>query len=80
MKHFKFIIQSMTPREKEDPDIITASRIKRIAKGSGRPESEVRDLLQQYNQMKKVMRMLGGKAGLERGALKQMARQLGFKL
>ena len=80
MKHFKIIIQSMTPKERENPDIITSSRIKRIAKGSGRQESEVKDLLQQYNQMKKVMRMLGGKAGLERGALKQMARQLGFKL
>jgi len=80
MKHFKFIIQSMTKREKENPDSIDASRIKRIAKGSGRPESEVRELLDQYGKMKKLMKMLGGKAGMQRGALSQLAKQFGFKM
>jgi signal recognition particle subunit SRP54 len=79
MKHYKYIMQSMTKEEKENPEIISASRIKRIARGSGRTESEVRELLQQYEQMKKVLKMLGGKAGLERGALGKLARQLGFK-
>jgi signal recognition particle subunit SRP54 len=80
MKHFKYIMQSMTKQEKENPDIISASRIKRIAKGSGRPESEVRELLEQYNKMKKLMKSLGGMKGLQRGALKDLAKQFGFKL
>lgn len=80
MKHFKHIMQSMTKQEKEDPDIISSSRIKRIAKGSGRPESEVKELIDQYNKMKKVMRSLGGMKGLQRGAFKNLAKQFGFKL
>ncbi|MEM5829384.1 MAG: signal recognition particle protein Srp54 [Candidatus Aenigmatarchaeota archaeon] len=80
MKHYKYIIQSMTKEERENPEIINASRIRRIAKGSGREESEVRELLQQYEQMKKLMKMLGGKAGLERGALGKLMKQFGFKI
>lgn len=80
MKNYKFIIDSMTKWERENPDKINASRIKRIAKGSGRPESEVRELLQQYKQMKKLIRTLGGQAGLKRGALKNLTKQFGFKL
>jgi signal recognition particle subunit SRP54 len=78
MKIYKYIIQSMTKFEKENPEEITASRIKRIAKGSGRSEAEVRELLNQYSQMKKLMRTLGGKAGLKRGQLKELAKQFGF--
>jgi len=80
MKNYKHIISSMTPEERETPEIINASRIKRIAAGSGRPESEVRELLTQYKQMKKLMRTLGGKAGLKRGAMKILGKQFGFKL
>jgi signal recognition particle subunit SRP54 len=80
MKHFKYIMQSMTKKEKENPDVISASRVKRISKGSGRPESEVRELLDQYNKMKKMMKSLGGIKGLQRGALKDLAKQFGFKL
>lgn len=80
MKNYKFIIDSMTKWERENPDKINASRIKRIAKGSGRPESEVRELLQQYKQMKKLIRTLGGQTGLKRGALKNLTKQFGFKL
>jgi len=80
MKHYKHIIQSMTKEERENPEIINASRIKRIAKGSGRSEAEVRELLQQYEQMKKLMKMLGGKAGLERGALGKLMKQFGLKI
>jgi signal recognition particle subunit SRP54 len=80
MKHYKYIIQSMTKEERENPEIINASRIKRISRGSGRPESEVRELLQQYEQMKKLVKMLGGKAGLERGALGKLMKQFGFKI
>lgn len=80
MKIYKHIIQSMTKDERNYPDIITPSRVKRIAKGSGKSEAEVRELLNQYYQMKKMMKTLGGKAGLERGQMKQLAKQFGFKL
>jgi len=80
MKSYKHIIGSMTPKERENPGMINSSRIKRIARGSGRPESEVRELLNQYKQMKKLMKKLGGQAGLKRGALKDLAKQFGFKL
>lgn len=80
MKSYGIIIQSMTPKEKEDPNIIESSRIKRIAKGSGRPEAEVRELITQYNQMKKMLRQLGGMKGLQRGQMNQLAKQFGLKL
>jgi len=80
MKIYKHIIQSMTKDERQFPDIITSSRIKRIAKGAGRKEEEVRELLNQYNQTKKLMRSLGGMKGMQRGAMKNLAKQFGFKL
>lgn len=80
LRDFKIIIQSMTPEERENPEIIDSSRIARIAKGSSRPESEVRELLSYYNKMKKMMRSLGGLKGLQRGKLKEISKLLGFKL
>ncbi|TAL47206.1 signal recognition particle protein [archaeon] len=80
LKVFRHIIQSMTKDERQYPDIITSSRVRRIAKGSGRKEEEVRELLNQYNQTKKMMRSLGGMAGMQRGSLKNLAKQFGFKM
>lgn len=79
MKSYRYIIQSMTPQERENPEIITSSRIRRISRGSGRQESEVRELLDQYNKMKKLFKSLGGVAGLQRGKFKELAKQFGFK-
>ncbi|UCG95064.1 MAG: signal recognition particle protein [archaeon] len=71
MKKFRYIIDSMTPEEKRDPDLITGSRIKRIAKGSGCSESEVRELLKMYKQSKKVMKKIKpGRRGMP-GFMKQ---------
>lgn len=53
----KAIIQSMTPQERAKPDIINGSRRKRIAKGSGTTVQEVNKLLNQFNQMKDMMKM-----------------------
>jgi signal recognition particle subunit SRP54 len=61
LKKFKYIIQSLTKEERNNPDIITASRIKRCAKGAGVAEIDVRDLLKQYEQMKKVSKMFSGR-------------------
>ena len=54
---FTTIMDSMTKLELEDPKIINAERIKRIAKGSGQSEELVRELLDQYRKMKTVMKM-----------------------
>ncbi len=58
------IVHSMTDAERRRPDLITDSRLARIAKGSGRTEKEVRDLLKQYNQMRSVMKQIGSAPGL----------------
>ena len=61
LKHWKFALDSMTKEELERPDeIINAERMKRISEGSGVPTSEIRDLLKQYKQAKKMMKMLKG--------------------
>lgn len=54
------IIHSMTPGEREDPDIINESRTRRIAQGSGRKESEVKDLLSKFRHMQDLMFAMGG--------------------
>ncbi|MBM7618962.1 signal recognition particle subunit SRP54 [Bacillus tianshenii] len=56
--HVEAIIKSMTKTEKENPDLINASRKKRIAKGSGRPVQEVNRLLKQFEEMKKMMKQM----------------------
>lgn len=56
MAHIEAIVLSMTPKERRNPDIIKASRKTRIAAGSGRSVQEVNRLLQQFDQMKKMMK------------------------
>lgn len=56
MAHVEAIVLSMTPYERRNPDIIKASRKSRIAKGSGTSVQEVNKLLEQFIQMKKMMK------------------------
>ncbi len=56
MAHVEAIVLSMTPKERRNPEIIKASRKTRIAKGSGTSVQEVNKLLQQFDQMKKMMK------------------------
>ena len=56
LKKWRVIIQSMTPEERENPQIINASRIRRIARGSGTGERDVKDLLKQYMLMRKMIK------------------------
>ena len=56
MAHIEAIVLSMTPKERRNPEIIKASRKTRIAKGSGTSVQEVNKLLQQFDQMKKMMK------------------------
>ena len=72
MDHYKYIIDSMTPEERENPKVLNASRVKRIARGSGTDEKEVRELIKQYNAMRKMLRQLKGK--------RRMLRRMPFKL
>ncbi|EAE9043838.1 signal recognition particle protein [Listeria monocytogenes] len=58
--HIEAIIKSMTKNEKDNPDIINASRRKRIARGSGRPVQEINRLLKQFSEMKKMMKQMTG--------------------
>lgn len=80
MKSYKVIIQSMTKQERENPEVVSGTRMRRIAKGSGKSENEVRELINQYNQTKKMVRSLGGMKGLQRGEFKKVAQQFGFKI
>ena len=65
--HIEAIIQSMTKQERTEPEIMNASRKRRIAKGSGTTVSQVNRLLKQFNEMKKMMKqmtnMQSGKKG-----------------
>ncbi len=71
VKVYKSIIQSMTGDEKTDPEKINASRLKRIARGSGRSEKDVRELLSRYKQMKTLVKTSKGRE------LRQMMRRMG---
>ena len=61
LEKWKYIMQSLTREELENPEIIDSSRIERIAKGSGMTTHDVRELLKQYRQAKKLMKMMKGK-------------------
>lgn len=58
MAHIEAIILSMTPEERKHPEILKASRKQRISKGCGRDVSEINRLLKQFEEMKKMMKML----------------------
>lgn len=59
-KPVEAIINSMTPEERRNPDLLNGSRRRRIAKGSGRKVREINDLMKQFNQMKKMMKSFSG--------------------
>ena len=66
MRHVEAIVLSMTPAERKQPALINGTRRLRIARGSGRPVSEVNRLLQQFREMQKMMKRMGsgGRGGL----------------
>ena len=65
LKHVEAIIQSMTDRERERPDILNGSRRLRIAKGCGRSVMEVNRLLRQFEDMKKMMKKFSTPQGMK---------------
>ena len=69
-KQIEAIIQSMTPKERQNPDIINQSRRLRIARGSGTKLEDVNRLMKQFDQTRKMMRMV---TGMDRSRMAQMA-------
>ncbi len=65
-KSIEAIIQSMTPKERENPDLINGSRRQRIANGSGTNIQEVNKLLKQFEETRKMMRMMGDKDKMQK--------------
>jgi len=64
LEKWRVMIQSMTPEEKNNPKTFNASRIKRVARGSGTSEKEVKELLKQYSMMRRMMKTLRRKKKL----------------
>jgi signal recognition particle subunit SRP54 len=75
LKRQKAIIDSMTPRERRNPDVLKASRKKRIAAGSGTEVQEINRLLKMHRQMADMMKAMGG---AKRGPLAGLGQMLGM--
>ncbi|MBS3136713.1 signal recognition particle receptor subunit alpha [Candidatus Woesearchaeota archaeon] len=72
---WKIAMQSMTEQELEEPDSLEAERIERISKGSGISQGEIRELVKQYRQSKKMVKLLKG-----HGDMGKMMKKLGGKM
>jgi len=71
------IINSMTPRERERPDILDGKRRRRIARGSGASVQEINQLLRQYAEMRRLMKAMQGG---EKEAMRKLAARFGGKM
>lgn len=72
MESWKYIMESMTKEELENPEIVRGNRLERISTGSGQEISDLRLLLKQYKQGKKMMKMMKGSTGSEKDLQKMM--------
>jgi signal recognition particle subunit SRP54 len=77
IKRQRAIISSMTPKERRNPDLLKASRKKRIAAGSGAKVEDVNRLLKQHRQMADMMKSMGGAAG-KRGPMARLGQMFGM--
>jgi signal recognition particle subunit SRP54 len=64
LEKWRVIIQSMQPEERDNPKLLNSSRARRVARGSGTTERDVKDLLKQYVMMRKMMKMFKRKKKL----------------
>jgi len=78
LEKWKFALDSMTQEELENPDIIAVPRIERIARGSGLAVSEIREMLKQYRQSKKMMKMFKGEQDMNKLMKKMKGRMPGM--
>jgi signal recognition particle subunit SRP54 len=75
---YNVIIDSMTPEEKADPDMIKKERVQRIAKGSGTSKNEVRELLKHYRQTRNMVDKFDKGSMKRGGGMQDMMKNLGF--
>lgn len=76
LKRFKVIMQSMTPEELENPRLLNASRVRRVARGSGTSEADVKELLRQYELMRKLIKTMVKSRGPKFGPLGKLLKQM----
>jgi signal recognition particle subunit SRP54 len=72
LKRFRIILDSMTNAERENPDCIQASRIKRIAKGAGVENKDVKEVLKYYNMTKRMMKGFSSDRKMRRNLMRQL--------
>jgi len=72
LQKFRIIMDSMTKEEMENPSIVRASRIKRIARGSGVENKDVKELIKYYNMTKRMMKGLSGNRKMRKNLMKQL--------
>ena len=72
LSKFKIIMDSMTDEEMNEPNLIRASRIKRIARGAGVENKNVKELLKYYNVMKRTMKGISGNRKMRKNLMKQL--------
>ena len=77
LNRFKGIIQSMTPKERRNPDLIEASRRRRIARGAGVEQQHVSALVKQFREMRGMMKMMAGRGMGDRIRMAQGLAQMG---
>ena len=68
-RQMEAIIQSMTIEERKNPNLLNASRRKRIAAGSGQPVSKVNNMIKRYEEVKKMMKQFNNPKALKRNKL-----------
>jgi signal recognition particle subunit SRP54 len=78
LKRQMAIIDSMTPAERRNPDVLKASRKRRIAAGSGTKPEDINKLLKMHRTMADMMKVMGRNAGAKRGPMAGLANMLGF--
>jgi signal recognition particle subunit SRP54 len=71
LKRFRIILDSMTNHERENPELIQASRIKRIARGSGVENKDVKEVLKYYNMTKRMMKGFSSDRKMRRNLMRQ---------
>ena len=73
MRDYEVIMDSMTDEELENPKVVSASRVKRISRGSGKPEERVRELLNQHRMMERAIKQF---QGMGEGDMERMMQQM----
>ncbi len=79
LKRWRYAMNSMTQEELENPEVMNASRINRIAEGSGVPAADIRELIKQYRLSKKLVKSMKGMGGSEKDMQKMMRKMGGMK-